>query len=191
MRHQGNSRGISSRARIGFASLTPVLTPVLVLALVLTGPLAAIAAAEPDAPELPVGTGQALPKLQLKDQHDRTHEIDAQTLLVLFAPDRDSSELAHALLEELGGDALAQAGIAYVADISAMPGLVTSIFALPKMRGYSYPLLLGREEADTAALPRRPGEVTLIDLDGGVVTAVRYSADTETLRGELEPYLTR
>jgi hypothetical protein len=143
----------------------------------------------PDTSDRRIGVGEMLPELALTDQHDRAARLDAGTRLLLFAPDRASSELAHEVLTPLGGDALAQAGIRYVADISAMPAVVTRMFALPKMRDYSYPVLLGRDPEDTAALPRRPGEVTLIRVETGEITDLGYVAQAEVLTARLEPLL--
>jgi hypothetical protein len=150
--------------------------------------LAAVASATagPDVTERTVAAGQPLPSLQLSDQHDRPHDIGAGARLLLFAPDRDSSEIAHEVLEPLGGEAMARAGIRYVADISAMPGVVTRMFALPRMRDYSYPVLLGRESADTAMLPARAGAVTVLDLDTGTVTGVRFADMADALRAMLD-----
>jgi hypothetical protein len=130
-----------------------------------------------------------MPGISLADQHDRAGQVDADTRLLVFAPDRSSSETAHEVLSEIGDEAMAQAGIRYVADISAMPGLVTKLFALPKMRDYNYRVLLGREPGDTAALPRRADQVTLIRAEAGQVSAVSYAADAAALQAQLTPYL--
>lgn len=166
-----------------------VLGLVLSLSIFLGLGVAAIGAAEPDPSVEPVGVGQALPELGLTDQHERPAPIDAGTRLVLFAPDRESSELAHGVLEATGSETLEQAGVRYVADISAMPGLVTRMFALPKMRDYGYTMLLGRETADTAMLPRRDGELTLIELEAGSVTDLSYVGTEADLRAALKPFL--
>jgi hypothetical protein len=147
---------------------------------------AASATADPDVTEQTVAAGQALPSLQLTDQHERAHDISAGARLLLFAPDRDSSEIAHEVLEPLGGDAMAQAGIRYVADISAMPGIVTRMFALPRIREYSYPVMLARESADTAMLPARAGAVTVLDLAAGTVSGVRFADTADALRAMLD-----
>jgi hypothetical protein len=38
------------------------------------------------------------------------------------------------------------------------------------------------ETAVAADLPRQPGKVTVLDLDQGVVTQIRYAADAKALR---------
>lgn len=170
----------------GRAASAAVTTLVLGLLLMWTS----ASTAEPTTPAAVIGPGQTLPALDLNDQHERPGKLGADTRLLIFAPDRAGSDLAHPVLEDLGGEALSQAGVRYVADISAMPALVTRMFALPKMRDYGYPILLAREAAATAPLPRRPEALTLIELDGGRVTAVHYAATEEALRDALAPLLT-
>lgn len=169
------------------ARIAPALAPALALVFALG--VVDVARAESAAGEQTLRVGQALPELGLTDQHERPGPIEAGTRLVLFAPDRESSELAHGVLEATGGETLEQAGVRYVADISAMPGLVTRMFALPKMRDYSYSMLLGREAADTAMLPRQDGELTLIGLEAGSVTDLSYVGTEAALRAALAPYL--
>lgn len=156
-----------------------------ILSLVVSAPLWC----EASPPGQPVAAGQSVPELRLKDQHDRAGQVDADTRLLLFAPDREGSDIAHAVLDALGGETLARAGVRYVADISAMPALVTRLLALPKMRDYTYSVLLGREAADTAFLPRRAGQITLLGLDAGTVTEVGYIDSIPALRARLAPYL--
>jgi hypothetical protein len=172
--------------------LTASIAPLLALAMALGFALGVVGVglAGSAAEDETLRVGQTLPELGLTDQHERLGEVGAGTRLVLFAPDRESGELAHGVLEATGGETLAQAGIRYVADISAMPGLVTRMFALPKMREYGYTMLLGRESADTAMLPRRPGELTLIELEAGSITDLSYAGTEAALRAALAPYLT-
>jgi hypothetical protein len=170
------------------AAVSPFrLAAILALSLVLA--FVEVAADDAASATPPLEVGQQLPALQLSDQHERPGPVGGDIRLVLFAPDREGGEVAHEVLETIGAETLARSGIVYIADISAMPGLVTRMFALPKMRDYSYPLLLGREPADTAMMPRRAGALTLIGLDAGSITAVSYAATADALRAALRPYL--
>lgn len=128
-----------------------------------------------------VGVGDPPPEISLDDQHDRLLRIDSATKMILFAPDRTSGEIAYAALEPVGDEALDDAGIRYIADISGMPGFVTRMFALPKMRDYSFSVLLATEEADAAALPSREGHVTVLKISDGRVADVAYFADATAL----------
>jgi hypothetical protein len=129
--------------------------------------------------------GAPTPVLTLKDQHDASRTIDANTRLIIFSAEREVSALVETALVDQTTESLSAAGIQYVSDISAMPGMVTSLIALPKMRKRPYPMLLGYDAEDTAMLPREPGKATLIASEGGTITAVQFIADAATLRAAL------
>jgi hypothetical protein len=133
----------------------------------------------------PLDTGNPMPVLTLKDQNDTTRTIDADTRLLIFSAERDVSALVETALADQTADSLSAAGIQYVSDISGMPGMVTTMIALPKMRKRPYPMLLGREAEETAMLPREPGKVTLIRSEGGTIRGVQFIDDAATLRAAL------
>ncbi|MFB1486637.1 MULTISPECIES: hypothetical protein [unclassified Thiocapsa] len=130
-------------------------------------------------------TGTPMPVLTFKDQHDTTQTIDANTRLLIFSKEREVSALVETALADQTTELLSAAGIQYVSDISAMPGLVTSMIALPKMRKRPYPMLLGREAEETAMLPSEPGKATLIATEGGSITSVQFIGDAASLRAAL------
>ena len=123
--------------------------------------------------------GSSLPRMQLPDQHGTLQTLDDARTIV-FAPDREASEIAHPVFEASSTD-LDERGVAYVTDISAMPGFVTRMFALPKMRDYPYTVLLGKEPADTAMLPRQEGRLTVLRMADGQVSDVDYVDSSQGL----------
>jgi hypothetical protein len=129
--------------------------------------------------------GAPMPVLTLKDQHDTARTIDANTRLLIFSAEREVSALVETALADQTTDSLSAAGIQYVSDISAMPGMVTSMIALPKMRKRPYPMLLGRKAEETAMLPREPGKATLVASDGGSIRSVQFIGDAASLRAAL------
>lgn len=122
----------------------------------------------------------------LADQHGRMHEIDAQLQTLLFAPDRKAGKILHGLLEKRGQAYLQAYSALVVADIQRMPTLIARFLALPRMREYSYPLLLCRKQEDCAGLPRRPEQVTVLRLEGLKVRSVRYTNQSATVRRMVE-----
>jgi hypothetical protein len=149
--------------------------PSLLILLLLPALLSA-ASLEPGAP---------MPVLTLKDQHDASRTIDADTRLLIFSAERDVSALVETALADQTTESLSAAGIQYASDISAMPGMVTSIIALPKMRKRPYPMLLAYDAEETAMLPREPGKATLIASEAGTITAIQFIEDAATLRAAL------
>ena len=133
----------------------------------------------------PLQVGSPLPALTLKDQHDAPQAITADTRYLIFVAERAPATLAETALEGQTTTTLASAQVRYVADLSAMPGIITTVIALPKMRKRPYPMLLGHSAAETAMLPREPAKVTLIQAQGGIITTVRFITDAVTLRAAL------
>ncbi len=142
-------------------------------------------------PAAALEVGDPLPTLTLKDQHDAPHEISADTRVILFSASRDAADLIEDALDGQTGESLATAGIVYVADIDGMPPMVTKLVALPQMRKQPYPMLLGRQAEEVAMMPREPKKVTLIEAEGGSVTAIRTIDDATTLNDALAAFLVR
>lgn len=125
--------------------------------------------------------GAWLPAIAVQDQNERPWSVAPGTRHLVFAADRAGSELAQAALGADGAQRLAAARAVYLADIHAMPALVTRLFALPALRALPYPVGLVRDDQAAADLPRRAGQVTVLDLDLGRVTAVHHAADAAAL----------
>jgi len=67
-----------------------------------------------------------------------------------------------------------------------MPG-IGRFFALPKMKKYAHPIILGDDEALIARFPQQPGKVTVLALADGKLQALTYwTPGTDDLAGCLK-----
>jgi len=123
--------------------------------------------------------GDALPVFQLNDQHDKTFPLPADTRLIVFTADKSAAEMINGLLKQQAADYMSQRKMVYIADISAMPGFITSMIALPKMRDYAYRVAVGAEKAQTEMLPRAVDNVTVIGIESGKVKSIQQFKETE------------
>lgn len=155
----------------------PIVTFVMALAFAAGAPERVAAA--------PLTEGATLPEIALADQHDVARRVDPETRLLLFTRDMDASKITKEVLAENGAESLARAGATYVADISAMPSLVTTLFAMPGLRKRPYVMLLDREGTVTKDLPSRKGAVTVMTLDRMVVRRIEYVTSADRLRAVL------
>lgn len=130
--------------------------------------------------------GDSLPSLQLKDQHDRPASIPGDLQQVIFAADKAGSALVTDWLDGQAADWLVRTKRVYLADIHKMPGLVTRMFALPKLRDKPYVIVLGREAGDLAMFPAREGCVTLLPVVAGKVGEAAYACDAKRLQDALK-----
>ena len=135
------------------------------------------------APLLP---GESLPTISLKDQHDKPLPIAPDTRLVFFAAEMDASRLMAKALEALPAATLQDKKAIYIADISSMPGLISTMAALPKMQKAPYRIALVRFEKEGERMPRKPGAVTVLTVDVGKVSAVEFARDTQQIGAHLK-----
>ncbi len=124
--------------------------------------------AGPAAAQGPQVVPDRLEAFELADQHGAPHRVDGSVKVVLLSRDMDGGAVVRGALEgkgERAGPFLAERGAVYVADVSRMPAIVRSLFALPRMRGRPYPVLLDTSGEVTAGLPSREGRATVLWLD--------------------------
>jgi hypothetical protein len=130
--------------------------------------------------------GEALPPIKLKDQHEKPLAIARDTQLVFFTTEMDGSRLMTKALGVLPPTTLKDRNAVYIADISSMPGLVSIMFALPKMQREAYTVGLIRDAKEGASLPRKPGAVTVLRIDDGKVSAVDFAQDLQQISRHLK-----
>jgi hypothetical protein len=134
----------------------------------------------------PLAPGHALPDLTLQDQHEQRFDVPSRTRFVLFAADKTASELAISVLAAAPKGRVDELGIRYIADISAMPAVITRMFALPALRKQAFQVGLARDAAPVADFPRQSGAVTVIRMLDARIAEISFVRDAATLRQRLE-----
>ena len=133
-----------------------------------------------------LGAGDPIPELNLQDQHDDAWTIPADSKLVLFSASRDTNALIQAILVTKPSDYLRTKKVVYFSDISKMPGFITRTFALPSMRELPYRLGVVMDAKESAAWPRRDGEITAVYLENQRITRIEFISKSTTLAELLE-----
>ena len=130
-----------------------------------------LAADEATAPT--VGVGDPFPEWELTDQFDETHRVPGQaTKAIVFSRSKQADEWLSPVLASVAGERLASGEVIYLSDISRMPGLITSLFALPSLRDRDYPVVLIREEGVSAPLATRENCLVGYQLERGRVVSM-------------------
>jgi hypothetical protein len=126
--------------------------------------------------------GAPWPGLRLSDQHDKAVSLSGEKLrAVLFAVERKPGDWAQEVIDKAHKEAAATGRLALVLDISRMPSLVTTMFAMPSFRGRAFPILLARDAAPVAFLPRQEAAVTVLTFSAGKLVAIAYAKDEAAL----------
>ncbi|WP_079203946.1 FAD/FMN-containing dehydrogenase [Pseudomonas sp. CC6-YY-74] len=131
-------------------------------------------------------TGERLALWTLLDQHDQSYTLDNHLQVLLVARSMDAAKLVDAALQGKPKGYLEQRHTVFLADISRMPKVIASLFAIPKMRDYNYRILLDRDARIAPRYPVDTPNVLWLDLRDGILQGQRSFADATALSQALE-----
>lgn len=149
------------------------LLPILLLALL---PLTAQA----------LQVGDRLTPWTLLDQYDQPYTLNKQARTLLVARSMDAAKLVNVALKDKPKGFLESRQTVFVADIQKMPSVIATLFAIPKMRDYSYRVILDR---DARIVPQYAGDedkVLLLQLRDGQLVGQQQFSSAEQLLAALE-----
>jgi hypothetical protein len=109
----------------------------------------------------------------LNDQFDKPHTVNAATKTILVSFEKSTSADINEFLSTKESGFLEKNNTVFIADISGMPSIITSLFALPKMKKYNYNILLIYDEDDKRFL-RQEERTTVYTLEDGVIKSISY-----------------
>lgn len=134
-----------------------------------------------------VTIGQPIKPLRLNDQFDKEHTITNATKKVVFTFKKASSHIVKDYLATQKADYLEERGAIYVADVSAMPAII-SFFVLPTLTSNDFPILVIEDEelAKEYVNKEHIEEVMVVVLEDSVVVDIKYINSEEALIKELE-----
>lgn len=132
------------------------------------------------------GVGELLPSIQLKDQFGKMHSLEPTVKRIYFTHDMAGGKLLKAALGDKGQAVLDSQQAVAITDVSQMPAMIRSMMAMPAMKKRSYQIWIDETGKVVAGLPRKPDQVTVIELDHQKITSVKYAADEKAL-AQLKP----
>lgn len=130
--------------------------------------------------------GGRLAPWTLLDQFDTPYTLNDKTRILLVARDMDGAKLVNAALEGKPKGYLDERQAAFLADISRMPGVIATLFALPKMRDYNYRILLDRDARIAPRYQAGEGEVLWLQLENGKLVEQKVFKEATTLQQILD-----
>jgi hypothetical protein len=130
--------------------------------------------------------GERLAPWTLLDQFDQPYSLDDRLKVLLVARGMDGGKLVKSALDGKPKGYLEARHAVFVADISRMPSLVSSLFAVPAMQEYNYRVLLDRESRVASRYPGDESHVLWLQLDHGTLTERKAFSDAAALRAALE-----
>jgi predicted transcriptional regulator len=128
----------------------------------------------------PLTTGQSLPTLKIKDQFEKEFTIDSNIKTIIFSASKTEGTTIKEFLLTKDKDYLTTNKAVYVADITGMPSIITSLVAMPKMKAYPFSVLLV-DDSNKGLFPVKEDMISIISLDSGKITDVKYVKTAEEL----------
>jgi hypothetical protein len=95
---------------------------------------------------------QPLPAQTFEDQWEKPVALDESVNWLIVSLSMDAGDMVKQSLDTLELRDLDAYQAVYLADISGMPSLISKLFAIPKMRDYSFRMALAKDEEALEAL---------------------------------------
>ncbi len=134
-----------------------------------------------------VTVGQPIGALSLNDQFDVEHNVTSVTKKVIFTFKKASSHIVKDYLATQEADYLKERNAMYVADVSAMPAII-SFFVLPMLTSNEFPILIieDEEQAEKYKNEEQIEAVMLVILENHIVVDIKYINSEEEFIKEMD-----
>lgn len=122
---------------------------------------------------------------QLSNQFDEPFSKPGEMRVVVYASSMDAKDNLQAALSNIPKQCFDEGRLVYVANVSGMPGLITDMVAIPKMKEWAYPVWLDKTGEATARLPVYADMVSVVEVEDGRLKNVSFIGATRTLQDML------
>ena len=132
--------------------------------------------------------GKSLANLDLKDQFGKPHKLNADTYKVIFAFDKEPAHTCNDFFDTQKPTYLKDHHVQFVADVSAAPSIIRSLFILPGLKDFKHPVLLLNDKS--VAAPYRKGidttKIVVVSLLNKKITNIKTITTTQQLKKAIE-----
>ena len=130
--------------------------------------------------------GQSVLPLTLPNQYGKSVTVDKSIRIILYIPDKKSSNTARRFLDSKTADYVAEKKIAVISDLSNTPKFVRTLFILPGLKEYDYDMLVIEDEFSPVIFESDLEKVSVIEVENGIQKSVQKAATEEELEGMIE-----
>ena len=119
--------------------------------------------------------GDSFPSLTLVDQFDEKVELKKEgSLKIILSFEKDVSAGIKTFLDTQDKNFLVDNNVLYISDISGMPSLITSWFAIPKMKKFDFKVALIYDEDEGKVLNRQDEKVTVMFVKDNKIKSIKF-----------------
>jgi len=131
--------------------------------------------------------GKKLEDFTFKDQFEKETSLQDSTKKVIFVFTKATGHLIKMYMSDKKEDYLISKNIVFIADISGMPSIIATMFAIPDMKKSKYPILLIKEKEKAMRFrnEQHKDSAMIITLENKVIKNVRFVSNDKDLKAEI------
>jgi len=130
----------------------------------------------------------SLEKLALSDQHAKPTPITKETQKIIFAFSKDVGHDCNDFLATKDANFLAEHNAMFVADVSAAPSMIRSMFIMPGLRDFEHTILVIDEEeiSNKYKIADKAEKIVLVSLENFIITKIEYLDTVQEIEANLQ-----
>lgn len=139
------------------------------------------------APVEALRVGQKVEFALLQDQFSNPFPHEDAMGLLIYADSMEASRDVRDAIHLLDSVCYETGKLVFVADVSGMPSLITKLIAVPKMRGYGFPVWLDYDGEATEAMPVKEDQVSVLTVEDGLIREIQFVKGKASIMNILIP----
>jgi len=128
----------------------------------------------------------SIESFKLNDQFGKEHNLEQMPKFLICSFGKESGKLISSYFNAQESDYLTTHNIKLMADVSGVPSLLRKTIIFPKMKKYSFEILVSTESAFMKQFPQQEDSLTVLKLDNGTVSEVLFVSDEAGLKEAIE-----
>ena len=132
--------------------------------------------------------GQSIADLKLNDQFEKAHALNPNTYKLVFAFSKDSAHICNDFFDTKAPTYIEDHNAQFIADVSAAPSLIRSMFIMPGLKDFKHTVLLLDDKAIAAAFRKDMDveKIVIVYILNKEITKIKTISTEEELRKTLE-----
>ena len=127
-------------------------------------------------------------EINLNNQHEKAVPMPADTKKVIFAFSKDGAHICNDYFITKSPNYLANHNTLFVADVSAAPSLIRSMFIMPGLKDFKHTVLILNDKAVAASFRKNMDieKIVVVTLDNLKITDIKTITSEKDLIAEIE-----
>ncbi len=132
--------------------------------------------------------GQSIADLKLNDQFEKAHTLNPNTYKLVFAFSKDSAHICNDFFDTKAPTYIKDHNAQFIADVSAAPSLIRSMFIMPGLKEFKHTVLLLDDKAIAATFRKDMDveKIVIVYILNKEITKIKTISTKEELRKTLE-----